>query len=110
MEKSPVVLLMRLVSHVPGNSKIGHALRFRLLRGSRANIRQRNRASKNRDELHLRAQFQVKVEKHDQSDADPDVENEINAAADTGPQGDVRGVIGHPGEIKAGNRNDYRKY
>jgi len=52
----------------------------------------------------------VKVEKHDQGDADPDVENEINAAADTGPQGDVRGVIGDPGEIEAGNRDDYRKH
>ena len=44
-----------------------------------------NPASQYRDQFRLSAQLQMQVEQHDQADADPDVEDEVDTAADAEP-------------------------
>ena len=76
------------------------------VRGTPANVGKRDRPRQNRDEFHLRAQLEVEVEQDDERDAHPNIEDEIDAAADAGPLRDVRRVIGHPGEIEAACRGN----
>ena len=48
----------------------------------------------------------MEVEKDDERNAHPNIEDEIDAAPDAGPLRDMRRVIGHPGEIEAASGCD----
>jgi hypothetical protein len=49
----------------------------------------------------------VDVEEHDQADTDPDIKNEIDAAADPDQRGESRAVRRKPDEVKS--RHSYER-
>jgi len=66
------------------------------------NVRGRNRSRQLGDGFLLRAQFQMQIEHHRQADADPQIEDQVDAAADPDKFGHQRAVRRHPDEIKPG--------
>src|SRR5687767_4096 len=58
------------------------------------------------DQLHLRPQLQVEVEQNENADDDPDINEEIDAAADADDLGKVGCMGGSPHEIKSSRRGN----
>src|SRR6478672_3919004 len=60
------------------------------------------------DQLHLCPQLEVKIERDQQADHHPGIDDEIDPATDTGEVGKCRRMRGKPDEIKPAAGGQYR--
>ena len=58
-----------------------------------------------RDQFRLGTQLQVQIEQDDEAEADPGVQDEVDAAADADQLGELRAVLGKPDEVEPRRRD-----
>ena len=78
------------------------------LPGGRARVGDGDLPRQRRYQLHLRAQLQMQVQHHHQTDDHPDIENEIDAAADADQACQPRRVRRQPDKVQARGRDGHR--
>jgi hypothetical protein len=66
----------------------------------------RELSRQDRDDLHLRPQLEMNVQEDDQADHNPEVEDEVDAAADADQSSQPRRMVGNPHEIEPGDRRE----
>ena len=75
-----------------GRAKTTQILRLLMSGVARLRVGDRDLPRQHGDQLGLGAQLQMQIQKNDQADADPDVEDKVDAAADPDQLRELRGA------------------